>query len=236
MPITFTETEPGVWFDQTQNYRISVARLIQEMSRRVVYYASVLCERLGTGERYWALCGAHRPYKSIAAAQRAVKKHRRLWVSAIRASRTREPSARQQSLERIKLRGHVGVDRTRNYLFSNLPMWVRERAPKAPERIIAGYRKLCEHVPKGPTETSPHSVPSSTGSACDSVPENLPASSVSAAAESANATTRRARPEAPAGAHAKRVRRPTATPSTTGERKPRSTTASKRTAKRDSKG
>ena len=163
--MNFTETHPGYWFDDTKQYRINLASLVKRPNGEPFFYAGVLCEELGKPERtYWMCCGAMRPYKSMQAAVRAVKKHRRLWVSAIRASRRR--LNRETNLERIKMRGHLGHDRNRNYVFASLPVWVREKSPQSPERIIPGYKKLCAKLkkksgpklPSVPTETSPTSA------------------------------------------------------------------------------
>ena len=145
--MNFTETQPGVWFDDSKQYRINTATIVKRRNGEPLYYAGVLCEQIGRPtQQFWACCGAQRPYKSMNAAIRAVRKHRRLWVSAIRASRRRRN--REQNLERIRLRGHLGVDRTRNYVFGSLPVWVREKAPFAPEQIIPGYKKACARLKK----------------------------------------------------------------------------------------
>ena len=145
--MNFTETQPGVWFDDSKQYRINIATIVRRRNGEPLFYAGVLCEQIGKPtQQFWACCGAQRPYKSMNAAIRAVRKHRRLWVSAIRASRRKLD--REKNLERIRLRGHLGVDRTKNYVFGSLPVWVREKAPFAPERIIPGYTKACARLAK----------------------------------------------------------------------------------------
>ena len=67
----------------------------------------------------------------------------------------------------MNLQGQLlGIDGFRNYVFSSLPVWVREKASFAPERIIPGYKKICAKLakkiqakaPRAPTGTSPSSV------------------------------------------------------------------------------
>ena len=187
--MNFTEKQPGVWLDSSEQYRISTASILKCKNGDLLYYAAVLCEQIDRpDQRFWACAGAMRPYKTMVAAIKAATKHRRLWTSAIRASRRQDW---QERLERIRLRGHLGTGRSRNYVFTSLPVWVREKSPKSPERIIPGYRKLVrescvkltnksnQKLPSDPTKTSPSSV-------CDtSVPSGSPVESAPAPVSSA---------------------------------------------------
>src|SRR6516164_8099093 len=101
--MNFTETQPGVWFDDSKQYRINIATIVKRRNGEQLYYAGVLCEQIGRPtQQFWACCEAQRPFKSMKAGSRAVRKHRRLWISAIRASRRR--LNRDQNLDRIRRR------------------------------------------------------------------------------------------------------------------------------------
>lgn len=245
--MNFTESRPGVWFDDSQQYRISKATIVKRRNGEPLFYAAILCEQIGKPEQqFWACCGAQRPHNSMKAALRAVRKHRRLWVSAIRASRRKLD--REVNLERIRLRGHLGVDRTHNYVFSSLPVWVREKAPFAPERIIPGYKKLCAKskvtgkslpkVPSGLIGISPSSAPAEPAAPADSnlASPSIRASRAAVEVGATTRTTRRTRSKAtntetplsavpatvPEKAAAKRASRHTGKSSTNGARMSRS--------------
>ena len=45
--MNFTETEPGVWFSENKQYRVSTSRIVKRHNGGPLYYAAVLCEQIG---------------------------------------------------------------------------------------------------------------------------------------------------------------------------------------------
>lgn len=246
------------WLSDCGQYKVDWRNESYGVRIRPVYHATVLCIRnLGDPHKQWDFAGRRSFYKTLEAAQQACEHHHKSWLEAITISEG-ERAGRADRLRSLEFRSRLKVVRkkgkTRTILYQRImcsvPIWVTKRANRIliehffmPPRRRPVDNECDENDPiaqSDPTETSPslssESATPSTGTSTG------PVSRAKAVAKSSIQSTSQATSLAPSTSSAppakeagkglgKRAPKNIEPKSKAGGRKPKRSTARKRSAK-----
>ncbi len=226
------------WYDETGRYRISWRSQVYGVEVPPAYYACVRCLRGRKDDfQFWGFVGRRGPYKTRAAAIKECEHNKATWEKFLAI----DGQAKVSQVRALEASSRVGRSRPRS-IMRDFPIWVLNQA--SPRLLDI----LCGNDQSDPSETSPSSSdaesPSLKTGKDDTKgvgpvwraegPEQASSSHCPSMKTNEAADVQSAK--APAKAPRKPAAKRTAKRSTVGKKKRKSTTASKKSGTRRSKG
>lgn len=129
------------WYSGDKQYRITWRR---ESMGVAVIPGYLVCVRCVGSTEFWDFAGRRGPYRSLNAAIKAARRHRKVWERAIELAGGKR-RGRADKLRSLKLRAKAGKGHKRHDIFSSLPCWVLKSCDERTLRIL--QQATATHVP-----------------------------------------------------------------------------------------